>query len=158
MEIHRDAVDAAVEADRIECGGRPVGRVDARSFQLAGNLGDRAETGKFRNAVTVHDVHVRRRATGIGRFDLIVVVAPVGRQRVDADPVKLGVGRIDDRLDDAGLTEHLSWCPCLHLRMRRRTGPSVISCAAAVVAMPAAIAAVRSTCFMVSSLNVRLAL
>jgi hypothetical protein len=39
--------------------------------------------------VAVHHVDVRRRAAGIGRLDLVVVVAPVGRQRVDRDAVKI---------------------------------------------------------------------
>jgi hypothetical protein len=50
-------------------------------------------------------VDVRRRAAGIGRLDLVVVVAPVGGQRVDGDAVELRIRGVDDRLDDAGLAD-----------------------------------------------------
>jgi hypothetical protein len=39
--------------------------------------------------VAVHHVDVRRLAARIGRDDLVIVVAPVGGQRVDGDAVEL---------------------------------------------------------------------
>ena len=103
MDIHRDTVDAALIADRVQCGGGPVCGVDARGLQVARDLAQRAEPREFRHPVAMHDVDIGRGATGIGRLELVVVIAPVGRQCGDRDTVQLGIGGIDDRLDDAGL-------------------------------------------------------
>src|SRR5690606_13304366 len=98
-------VDAAVVGDGALAGLGPVGAVDPGRRQVVGQVGERAEAGQFWQGVLVQDVHVGRVARRVHRLDLVVVVAPVGRQGRHGDGVVLGVVGVDYRLDDARLAD-----------------------------------------------------
>ena len=118
MEIERNTVDTAVEADRIQCGRGPVAGVDTGSSQITTDVSNGPKTREFRDTVAVHYVDVRRCTTGVRCLDLVVEVAPVGGQSVHGDAIDFGAGRIDDGLDDAGFADG-----CLGIRSCVFAGP-----------------------------------
>src|SRR5690606_818428 len=78
---------------------------DAGRSEVVGEVGERPEAGQLGQGVLVQHVYVRRVAGGVHRLELVVVVAPVGGQRLDVDAVVSCVVGVDDRLDDAGLAD-----------------------------------------------------